>query len=275
MGTSEYIVNITRGSIVCESAVVADRPLRRMRGLLGRRSLPAGEGLLLTPAPSIHTALMRFPIDVIFLDKELRVLRLLERLRPWRAASARRARAALELAEGEIAQRSIQVGDTLALIDECDRAGTVDGRVDAAQSSYRFRGLIDGGQPAGGQRSDRATRVLLISNDRRFRTVAAALLNRRACSVTLGDRMENVVALAKRQAADVVILDASASLTAAAREAAQIESLKPAVGVVVVADDASSRLSTMPVLAKWQAFDHLHKAVVHATGRPHTRRSHA
>ena len=48
---SKLIVNLTRGNVVCEQGVIADRPLRRMRGLLGRRSLKRGDGLLLRPAP--------------------------------------------------------------------------------------------------------------------------------------------------------------------------------------------------------------------------------
>src|SRR5437660_6063403 len=99
------IVNTTRGTVVCERGTVADRPLVRMRGLLGRRSLPEGEGLLLEPAPSIHTAFMRFPIDVVFLDAQMRVVKLVPHLRPWRTASSRRAHAVLELAAGECARR--------------------------------------------------------------------------------------------------------------------------------------------------------------------------
>jgi uncharacterized membrane protein (UPF0127 family) len=86
-----------------------------MRGLLGRQSLPAGEGLLLTPAPSVHTAFMRFPIDVVFLDRDLQVLKLVQGLTPWRIASARRARATLELAAGEAHARGVRVGDSLGL----------------------------------------------------------------------------------------------------------------------------------------------------------------
>src|SRR5437764_194554 len=79
----KYIVNLTRGGVVCERALVADKPLRRMRGLMGRRELLAGDGLVLKPAPSIHTGFMRFPIDAIFLDRGFRVVKLVECLRPW------------------------------------------------------------------------------------------------------------------------------------------------------------------------------------------------
>jgi uncharacterized membrane protein (UPF0127 family) len=84
-----------------------------MRGLLGRRALPSDEGLLLRPAGSIHTFFMRFPIDAVFLDGEGRVVRVVHSIRPWRAASARGARAVLELRAGECDRRRLQVGDVL------------------------------------------------------------------------------------------------------------------------------------------------------------------
>jgi len=64
------------GRIVCERVVVADRAHRRMRGLLGRKYLRQGEGMVLRPGWSIHTALMRFPIDAVFLDADQVVIRI-------------------------------------------------------------------------------------------------------------------------------------------------------------------------------------------------------
>jgi uncharacterized membrane protein (UPF0127 family) len=97
--------------VVCEECLVAATPLTRMRGLLGRSSLPSGQGILLRPAASIHTFFMRFPIDVVFLDDELRVVEIAADLRPWRAAGKRGARAVLELPAGECARRGLAVGD--------------------------------------------------------------------------------------------------------------------------------------------------------------------
>ena len=62
------------GTVVCERCTLADSPVARMRGLLGRDGLEQGEGLLLRPASSIHTFFMRFPIDAVFLDRELAVV---------------------------------------------------------------------------------------------------------------------------------------------------------------------------------------------------------
>ena len=101
------------GEVVVDECVVADSPASRMKGLLGRSELRPGEGLLLRPASSIHTFFMRFPIDAVFLDGGLRVLRISDELRPWRAASRRGAHAVLELPAGESARRGLEVGDSL------------------------------------------------------------------------------------------------------------------------------------------------------------------
>jgi uncharacterized protein len=84
-----------------------------MRGLLGRRDLPSGEGILLRPASSVHMAFMRFPIDAVFLDRELRVVKVASDLRPWRAAGSRAAKAVLEIPAGEAKRRGLTVGDRL------------------------------------------------------------------------------------------------------------------------------------------------------------------
>ena len=102
---------------VCARCGVAANPFTRMKGLLGRRELPAGEGLLIRPTFSVHTWFMRFPIDVVFLDKDLRVLRVVEDMGPWRMASRRGARAVLELASGEAAARGLEEGAQLRLAE--------------------------------------------------------------------------------------------------------------------------------------------------------------
>jgi uncharacterized protein len=110
------IVLRRHGASVCERCVIADRPLARMRGLLGRgQELAAGEGLLLKPAPSIHTWFMRFAIDAVFLDRDLAIIGIEENLGPWRTSGRRGARAVLELRAGESRRRGIKRGDRLAI----------------------------------------------------------------------------------------------------------------------------------------------------------------
>jgi uncharacterized membrane protein (UPF0127 family) len=91
--------------------------LRRMRGLLGKGELKCGEGLLLRPAPAVHTLFMRFPIDAVFLGRDLTVLRVASDLRPWRMARCKGARAVLELPAGAAGRRGIARGDQLELLD--------------------------------------------------------------------------------------------------------------------------------------------------------------
>ena len=95
--------------------LVAESAWTRMVGLLGRAALPPDEGLMLSPAWSIHTWCMRFPIDVIFLDTDHRVLRVVAEMRPWRLVSVRRAHAVVELAAGRARALGIKPGQRLAL----------------------------------------------------------------------------------------------------------------------------------------------------------------
>jgi uncharacterized protein len=100
------------GEVVC-SCEIAERFLQRLVGLLGRRSLPAGEGLLIRPASSVHTFFMRFAIDVVFLDRNGVVVAIRPALPPWRTAFARGARSVLELGAGESVRVGLQVGEQL------------------------------------------------------------------------------------------------------------------------------------------------------------------
>ena len=105
---------------VCERCVVAETPLTRLRGLLGRSGLGSGEGLLIRPTSAIHTCFMRFPIDAVFLDREFVVLRVVGDLRAWRVAACRGSRSVLELAAGEVVRRGIKAGDRLQLAESAD-----------------------------------------------------------------------------------------------------------------------------------------------------------
>lgn len=240
------IVNLTRESIVCEQATLADRAATRMRGLLGRRALPSGEGLLLRPAASIHTAFMRFPIDVVFLDGDLRVLKLVPRLKPWRTAAALSAKAVLELAAGEGVRREIGLADLLAVVLSPH---------DPAASEL---------SPADGAPMTADGRVLLVANDRRFRAVASTLLTQRGYSVAVGDHSQDVTEFAMREGAEVVVIDATASLTSIARDVARLEALRPRVGVVVVSAEPRDGLIALPLISKWNSFDALFAAIAHA-----------
>ena len=111
------VVRKEDGSVVCARCTVADSAWTRSKGLLGRSSLDEDEGILLRPGGSIHMFFMRFPIDAVFLDDRLRVLRVAADLKPWRMASKRRAKSVLELPAGRCARAGVVEGDLLTLDD--------------------------------------------------------------------------------------------------------------------------------------------------------------
>ena len=106
-----------QGRVACARCAVATRPLARMRGLLGRASLDPGSGLLIARTSSIHTFFMSFPIDAVYLDRELRVRAVVAGIRPFRISWRPGAKHVLELAAGEAAGAGIRAGSRLAWHD--------------------------------------------------------------------------------------------------------------------------------------------------------------
>ena len=87
--------------------------MSRFRGLMGVAHLPPATGLLLPGTSSVHTHFMRFPIDVVFLDSERRIVSAWPALRPWRFARAKGAASVLELAAGECDRLGLTAGGAL------------------------------------------------------------------------------------------------------------------------------------------------------------------
>lgn len=108
------IRNRTRATVVAAAADLADGWFSRLRGLIGRRGLAAGEGMVIVPCSSIHTYFMRFPIDVLFVDREHRVVKAAAAVPPWRIGPvASGARYVVELPAGALAESGTLVGDEL------------------------------------------------------------------------------------------------------------------------------------------------------------------
>jgi uncharacterized membrane protein (UPF0127 family) len=118
-------VRTADGAVVCERCEVPGSALGRARGLLGRSGLDPGGGMLIDSAPSVHMFFMRFPIDVVFLDRDWKVVGIRHRLRPWRVAGQRGAVGALELPAGAAAAAGVREGDVLVL-DELESGGSAD-----------------------------------------------------------------------------------------------------------------------------------------------------
>ena len=95
----------------------AHTSLTRLVGLLGRNTLNTGEGIWIQPSSGVHTFGMRFPIDVVGLDRNMRVVKLWSHVKPQRMTSiSRQVSSVLELADGQIEARSLQVGLLLYVI---------------------------------------------------------------------------------------------------------------------------------------------------------------
>ena len=108
------VVNETRDRVISEKCELARTFWSRGRGLLGRDGLDEGQGLLIYPSSSIHTFFMRFAIDVIFVDRDDRVVGLREAMPPGLPyAGARKARYVIELRPGVIRTSETCVGDQL------------------------------------------------------------------------------------------------------------------------------------------------------------------
>jgi uncharacterized membrane protein (UPF0127 family) len=105
--------NATREVLLASSLDTAFDSGSRRRGLLGRGGLADGTGLVIAPCNAIHTWFMRFPIDVLFVGRDGRVLKRVDRLRPWRLAASLRAFAVVELPAGSVQQSATAVGDRL------------------------------------------------------------------------------------------------------------------------------------------------------------------
>jgi uncharacterized membrane protein (UPF0127 family) len=239
------IVNLTRGSVLAEQVLLADTPLPRMRGLLGRGALRPGEGILLQPAPSIHTAFVRFRFDAVFLDMNLRVVRVAPRVKAWRAVSARRAASVLQLAAGEAERRGVEVGDQILVSDPAPAATAVPVAAPA-------RG--DGAVPD-------ATRVLLIAADRRYRSTTSALLQRRGYEVAVSERAGELTERVADYGADVVVLDAGSLPSVATLEMARLDAANPLVGFVVVGERLAQPAPSISMVPKWGSFEDLVEAI--------------
>jgi uncharacterized membrane protein (UPF0127 family) len=108
------VTNQTRGIVIGNHVEVAETSWTRMVGLLGRAGVDAGAGLWIKPSSGVHTIGMKFPIDVIGLDRDRNVIKLWQNLVPGRITSiSTRLRSVVELSAGRIAECQVQLGDKL------------------------------------------------------------------------------------------------------------------------------------------------------------------
>src|SRR5581483_5129844 len=107
--------SVTHNAVIATDISVAQGEAARLRGFLGRTEIDDREGLLFANTRMIHTAGMKTAIDIIFVDRDFRIVRIVERAAAWRIFAAFKAKHAIELAPGASAKVGLALGDVLAL----------------------------------------------------------------------------------------------------------------------------------------------------------------
>lgn len=107
--------NQTRNAILGDAVEVADTSEKRRVGLLRHERLAPGEGLWIKPCESVHTFFMKFAIDLVYIDKKLKVRKVRSAVPPWRLSACLTAHSILELPAGTIERTGTQAGDELSI----------------------------------------------------------------------------------------------------------------------------------------------------------------
>ena len=191
--------------------------------------------MVLRPAWNVHTAFMRFPIDVVFLDADQVVVRIAAELPPWRTVSCRGAREVVELAAGECARRGLEAGDRVAWAS----------RSAAELRADRKTPLLDDNP------EEPRARVLVASSDARFVKLARFLLSGRDLEVdelTSPDRLPDLVG---ETDVDVVVLDGANKVADALRTANAARARRPQLPVVIAADTGGRSPAGVRVFDRW------------------------
>jgi len=107
------VANLTRQTVLAASVEVADSGPKRSKGLLGRKGLAPGTGLWIVPCEAVHTFWMQFPIDLIYLDRNLVIKKIRNSVGPWRLSGCLSAHSVLELSPGTARETRAERGDKL------------------------------------------------------------------------------------------------------------------------------------------------------------------
>jgi len=116
------VLNVTRGTELASTAEVAKSGARRSKGLLGRQGLAPGGGLWIVPCEAVHTFFMQFAIDLIYLDRKLRIKKVASGVPPWRMSACLSAYSVLELPSGVVQESQSRPGDILEFLPNPERA---------------------------------------------------------------------------------------------------------------------------------------------------------
>jgi uncharacterized protein len=142
----------TRQPVATQVEIAATRTTRR-RGLLGRDSLAEASAMLIAPCSSVHTIGMRFPIDVVFVDRQGFAVKIVRNLQPWRIAFGAGGKAVIEMAAGSLEWGKVLPGDRLFLAP-----------VSAAEAAKEQAGASEHAAPGGQTASFSSHRTRSLKN---------------------------------------------------------------------------------------------------------------
>lgn len=118
------VSNRSRQTILADCAEVAGNGARRRKGLLGRESLAPGQGLWIVPCEAVHTFGMRFPIDIVYLDRSKRIMKVKTGLPAWRLSACLLAHSVIELPSGTVRRTQSAPGDILEFSSSASAVGS-------------------------------------------------------------------------------------------------------------------------------------------------------
>ena len=115
------IMNVTKDKVLVQNCMMADNFFGRLVGLMGKKILSTDEGMLISPCKSVHTFFMRFDVDIIFVDRNFEVVKIIKNVKPWKFSPyIKSARHIVEIASrvtnSELRSEKVEVGDKLNVI---------------------------------------------------------------------------------------------------------------------------------------------------------------
>jgi CheY-like chemotaxis protein len=195
--------------------------------------------MVLRPAWNVHTAFMRFPIDVVFLDSDQVVIRIERAVAPWRTVSCRGAREVVELGAGECERRGLEVGDRVAW---------------ASRTATELR--TERGASWDESQEARAS-VLVASRDPRFVKLARFLLEGRDLEVQELSSPEHLPEAVVEPDIDLVVLDGGSAVADALRTANAARVRRPDLPVAIAADAGGRSPTGLRVFDRWNETEEL------------------
>ena len=110
------IINKTKEAVILKRAKIAESFLSRLLGLMFKKNISVEEGMIFYYTSSIHTCFMRFPIEVVFLNRDMEAIKVYHKLKPFRLAGTLKCYCIIEMLSCKIHEKAVDVGDVLEIV---------------------------------------------------------------------------------------------------------------------------------------------------------------